>query len=58
MGTAPPYSNSLNRAAVKVLIYLYYDYYSAVTEWGSTQGLGAEYPSAKKVNLLNYGRLF
>ena len=37
----PPYSNcqSINGAALKGLIYPYYEYYSTVTEWGQHPAL-------------------
>ena len=34
LGTAPHTVTVYNRATIKVLIYLYYEYYPTVTEWG------------------------
>ena len=34
LGTAPHTVTVCNRATIKVLIYLYYEYYPADTEWG------------------------
>ena len=33
LGTAPHTVTVYNRATIKVLIYLYYEYYPTVTEW-------------------------
>ena len=34
LGTAPHTATVYNRATIKLLIYLYYEYYPTVTEWG------------------------
>ena len=40
-----------NRATIKVLIYLYYEYYPTVTEWG-------QYPTyVQTIRTLNYSTL-
>ena len=41
VGYCPHTVTVYNRATIKVLMYLYYEYYSTVTEWGQYPKIGS-----------------